>query len=113
MITLHEVRKVYGDGPQQVAALDGVSLEVPAGQVFGVLGQSGAGKSTLIRCINLLERPTSGRVIVDGQDLTALEPAAQAKLHEDMVALLEAHNVGGPASLVVPAEYLEVVVTVQ
>jgi D-methionine transport system ATP-binding protein len=59
-----------------VVALDGVSLHAPAGAVFGILGESGAGKSTLIRCVNLLERPTSGAVVVDGQELTGLPPAA-------------------------------------
>jgi len=53
-------------------ALSEVSLHVPAGQIYGVIGESGAGKSTLIRCANMLERPTSGQVLVDGQDLTQL-----------------------------------------
>jgi D-methionine transport system ATP-binding protein len=75
MITLTNLHKTYKDGPRQVIALDGVSLEVPAGAIFGVLGESGAGKSTLIRCVNLLERPTAGAVVVDGQELTALPPA--------------------------------------
>nr|WP_202505045.1 ATP-binding cassette domain-containing protein [Streptomyces sp. SID4912] len=52
--------------------MDGVDLHVREGEVYGVIGQSGAGKSSLIRCVNLLERPTSGTVTVDGQDLTAL-----------------------------------------
>ncbi|MBK1656729.1 methionine ABC transporter ATP-binding protein [Paracraurococcus ruber] len=56
-------------------ALDGVSLEVAAGEVFGVIGRSGAGKSTLIRCANLLERPDAGRVEVLGRDLTAEDEA--------------------------------------
>jgi D-methionine transport system ATP-binding protein len=55
-----------------VDAFNGVDLHVPAGQVFGVIGRSGAGKSSLIRTINLLTRPTQGRVQVDGRDLTAL-----------------------------------------
>lgn len=53
-------------------AVKGVSLDIPAGQIFGLIGKSGAGKSTLMRLINLLERPDSGRVLVDGKDLTAL-----------------------------------------
>jgi D-methionine transport system ATP-binding protein len=57
-----------------VAALKGVNLEVQAGEIFGVLGPSGAGKSTLIRCINLLERPDAGSILVDGQELTGLAP---------------------------------------
>jgi ABC-type metal ion transport system, ATPase component len=74
VIDIQNVHKVY-NGPNGVAALKGVHLHIPAGSIFGVLGQSGAGKSTLIRCVNLLERPTSGSIIVDGQDLTQLSPA--------------------------------------
>ncbi|MBD2100048.1 ATP-binding cassette domain-containing protein [Leptolyngbya sp. FACHB-261] len=72
MITIQDLRKVYGQGGLELVALDGVSLDVQPGEVFGVLGQSGAGKSTLIRCVNLLERPTSGSIRVDGQELTQL-----------------------------------------
>jgi len=74
MIRLVDVEKRYaGTGG---AALAGVSLEVVRGEVFGVIGQSGAGKSTLIRLINALERPTAGRVEVDGIDVAGLAPAA-------------------------------------
>ncbi|MGL5304487.1 MAG: methionine ABC transporter ATP-binding protein MetN [Aeromonas sp.] len=72
MITLNHLNKVYGTGSDAVHALRDVSVSVPKGTIFGVIGASGAGKSTLIRCVNLLERPTSGEVIVDGQDLLAL-----------------------------------------
>mgnify|MGYP003538424436 CR=1 FL=1 len=74
MIKLIGLNKVYGKGSDAVHALRDVSLHVPQGKIFGVIGASGAGKSTLIRCVNLLERPTQGQVIVDGQDLVALEP---------------------------------------
>ncbi|MFP2905513.1 methionine ABC transporter ATP-binding protein [Pyxidicoccus sp. 3LFB2] len=76
MLELRGVSKVYGQGGQEVSALRNVSLRVEFGEVFGVLGQSGAGKSTLIRCLNLLERPTSGEVRVDGRDMLALDPEA-------------------------------------
>ena len=73
MIRLVDIEKRYaGTGG---AALAGVSLEVVRGEVFGVIGQSGAGKSTLIRLINALERPTAGRVEVDGIDVASLAPA--------------------------------------
>nr|WP_202488914.1 ATP-binding cassette domain-containing protein [Streptomyces sp. SID5473] len=64
--------KVYRSRGREVTALDGVDLHVREGEVYGVIGQSGAGKSSLIRCVNLLERPTSGTVTVDGVELTAL-----------------------------------------
>ncbi|MFE4054898.1 methionine ABC transporter ATP-binding protein [Streptomyces sp. NPDC059096] len=75
MITTTGLTKVYRSAQsrgREVTALDGVDLHVREGEVFGVVGRSGAGKSSLIRCVNLLERPTSGTVTVDGQDLTAL-----------------------------------------
>ena len=77
MISLHDVHKVYRlrDG-SVVRALDGLSLDVPAGSIHGVVGTSGAGKSTLVRCLTALERPTSGEVSVAGQDMATLPPAA-------------------------------------
>jgi D-methionine transport system ATP-binding protein len=74
MIEFQDLRKVYESGGQQVAALNGIDLAIDRGEIFGVIGFSGAGKSSLIRCVNLLERPTSGKVIVDGHDLTSLSP---------------------------------------
>ncbi|WP_299033703.1 methionine ABC transporter ATP-binding protein [uncultured Pseudokineococcus sp.] len=68
-------RRGAPQGVGEVRALDDVSISVPAGDVVGVVGPSGSGKSTLARCVNLLERPTSGRVVVDGEDLTAMGPA--------------------------------------
>ncbi|MCE3025923.1 MULTISPECIES: methionine ABC transporter ATP-binding protein [unclassified Salinicola] len=75
MITLERVSKTYGSGGRAVQALEDIDLTVPKGTIHGVIGLSGAGKSTLIRCVNLLERPSAGRVFVDGQELTALNPA--------------------------------------
>ncbi|MFI1210768.1 methionine ABC transporter ATP-binding protein [Streptomyces sp. NPDC020802] len=75
MITTTGLTKVYRahrSPGREIKALDGVDLHVREGEVYGVIGQSGAGKSSLIRCVNLLERPTSGTVTVAGQDLTAL-----------------------------------------
>ena len=68
MVELQGIVQHYGD----VQALRGIDLSVAPGQVFGVIGRSGAGKSSLVRTINLLNRPTSGRVVVDGRELTAL-----------------------------------------
>ena len=72
MIELQGLTKVYRQDERAVHALRGVTLTVAPGEIYGVLGQSGAGKSTLIRCVNLLERPSSGQVRVDGRDLQAL-----------------------------------------
>ena len=72
MIELQNVTKDFGEGEGQIHAVHDISLTIEDGEIFGIIGLSGAGKSTLVRCINLLERPTSGSVIVDGKDLTKL-----------------------------------------
>ncbi|WP_329609356.1 ATP-binding cassette domain-containing protein [Arthrobacter sp. ATA002] len=72
MITVTDLRKVYRQGDRDVTALDGVSLSVPKGSIHGIIGHSGAGKSTLVRCLTLLDRPTSGSVTIDGRELTAV-----------------------------------------
>ncbi|WP_407272467.1 methionine ABC transporter ATP-binding protein [Radiobacillus sp. PE A8.2] len=75
MLVLEGIRKVYGEGGENpVEALKDINLEVKKGEIFGVVGYSGAGKSSLIRCVNLLEKPTSGKVKVNGIDLTKLSP---------------------------------------
>jgi len=79
MIELKNVTKHFYQKNREVVALSEVSLLVPEGKIFGVIGASGAGKSTLIRCVNLLERPTSGAVIVDGKSLMDLSSTALAK----------------------------------
>ena len=75
MIKLEHITKTFS-GQSEVHAVKDVSLEIAPGEIFGIIGYSGAGKSTLVRCINLLERPTSGTVTVDGVELTALPERA-------------------------------------
>ena len=74
MIEFTHVSKDFGSGEKMVRAVRDVSLTIQDGEIFGIIGFSGAGKSTLVRCINLLERPTNGTVIVDGKEMTALSP---------------------------------------
>ena len=76
MIQIKNLCKSYGAQPDAPHALDDVSIDIADGDVMGIIGMSGAGKSTLVRCINLLERPTSGQILVDGQDVTGLTGAA-------------------------------------
>ena len=71
MITLKNITKTYG-GAAQIQALKGINLTIDDGEIFGIIGKSGAGKSTLVRCINMLEKPTSGQVIIDDKDLTKM-----------------------------------------
>ena len=72
MIDVQELTKRFPGGGD---VLSGVNLNIRQGEIFGIIGRSGAGKSTLVRCINLLERPTSGKVFVDGREITALNEA--------------------------------------
>ena len=74
MIEFTHVSKDFGTGEKMVRAVRDVSLTIQDGEIFGIIGFSGAGKSTLVRCINLLERPTNGTVVVDGKEMTALSP---------------------------------------
>ncbi|RWZ58034.1 methionine ABC transporter ATP-binding protein [Halobacillus fulvus] len=72
MISIEQLSKVYASKDHEVVGVDHVSLEVNKGEIFGIVGYSGAGKSTLLRCMNILERPTSGKVSIDGIDLLSL-----------------------------------------
>ena len=74
VIQIEHLSKTFGTGDSSVAALNDVTLDIVKGEFFGIIGLSGAGKSTLVRCINLLERPESGRVLFEGQDLVSLKP---------------------------------------
>jgi putative ABC transport system ATP-binding protein len=71
MIETHELTRIYGDG-EQIRALDGVNLQVEAGELVTVMGPSGSGKSTLLNVIGALDLPSSGKVFVDGQDVSKL-----------------------------------------
>lgn len=72
MIRLEDVSKIFDTAAGNVHAVENVSLTIQEREIYGIIGFSGAGKSTLVRCVNLLERPTKGKVIVDGKDLTSL-----------------------------------------
>ncbi|XVX20723.1 methionine ABC transporter ATP-binding protein [Actinomycetota bacterium] len=92
MITVEQLSKTFQSPHGPVHAVDDISLEVDRGEVFGILGPSGAGKSTLLRCLNLLERPTAGRVLLDGEDLTALGPKALRDRRRDMGMVFQQFN---------------------
>jgi D-methionine transport system ATP-binding protein len=72
IIRIENLSKVYHGAAGEVVALKDINLSIREGEIFGIIGLSGAGKSTLVRCVNYLERPTSGRVIIEGNDLSAL-----------------------------------------
>lgn len=87
MIQIENVSKVYKTKKTKITAVDNVSITINQGDIFGIVGYSGAGKSTLVRCLNLLERPTSGTITVNGNDLTKLNPEAlrQERLKMGMI----------------------------
>jgi D-methionine transport system ATP-binding protein len=87
MIEIKNLTKTYFSKDREVKAVDNVSITIHDGEIFGIVGYSGAGKSSLLRCINLLERPTSGKITVDGVDLTKLDSKRlrQARLKIGMI----------------------------
>ena len=92
MIEIRNLSKTFSSGENQVAALADVNLTIPDGEIYGVIGLSGAGKSTLVRCINLLERPSAGQVIVDGQDLTAMSPRQLRQARKSISMIFQCFN---------------------
>ncbi|MFT4028884.1 MAG: ATP-binding cassette domain-containing protein [Protaetiibacter sp.] len=109
IVQLRGVSKRFESRRRTVVAVDDVDLEVGAGEVFGVVGYSGAGKSTLLRLINALERPTSGQVLVEGVDVTALRGRELRELRRRIGMIFQqfnlmesrtvAYNVGFPLTL--------------
>ena len=87
MIELRQVSKVFPTADGELRALSDINLTIQDGDVFGIVGMSGAGKSTLVRCINLLERPTQGQVLIDGKDLCAL-PEKELILQRRSIAMI-------------------------
>ncbi|MDL0421763.1 methionine ABC transporter ATP-binding protein [Caldibacillus thermoamylovorans] len=87
MIEIKNLTKTYFSKDREVKAVNNVSITIHDGEIFGIVGYSGAGKSSLLRCINLLERPTSGKITVDGVDLTKLDNKRlrQARLKSGMI----------------------------
>ena len=92
IIQLKHLTKRFGGGGNEVRALEDVSIEVRAGEIFGVIGLSGAGKSTLVRCINLLERPTAGEVIVDGRDMLRLTEKELRRARQSIGMIFQSFN---------------------
>ncbi len=89
IIEVQHLYKTFGSGETAVHALEDINLCVRTGEIFGIIGLSGAGKSTLVRCMNLLERPSSGKVLVAGQDLTALSPRALRQARQNITMIFQ------------------------
>ncbi len=92
IIRLEHLSKTYTTQAGSVQALQDINLEIRQGEIFGVIGLSGAGKSTLVRCINFLERPTGGKVWVDGQDMSALSTAELNQIRQSVAMIFQQFN---------------------
>ncbi len=92
MIELKHLSKTFETAGGRVDALKDVSLAIPDGDVYGIIGMSGAGKSTLVRCINMLERPTEGEVIVNGQRLDTMTPAQLRAARREITMIFQRFN---------------------
>lgn len=92
MIELKQLKKVFHTAEQEIVALDDINLTIEDGEIFGIIGLSGAGKSTLVRCINLLERPTSGQVLIDGKDLMQLPHKGLLQLRRSIGMIFQGFN---------------------
>lgn len=92
MIKLQHIDKIYHTSSGDLHALKDINLTINEGEIFGIIGLSGAGKSTLVRCINMLERPTSGKVIVDGQEMTALGEEQLRKARQNIGMIFQHFN---------------------
>lgn len=90
MIQVKDVSKTFVGKENTVEALKGINLEIHRGEIYGIIGMSGAGKSTLVRCLNFLEKPTEGTVIVEGKDLSSL-PDRELRLMRTQIAMIFQH----------------------
>ncbi|MBR5913494.1 MAG: methionine ABC transporter ATP-binding protein [Selenomonadaceae bacterium] len=99
MIKISKVEKIYDSPSGKVHALKGIDLDIAKGEIYGIIGLSGAGKSTLVRCINMLERPTSGSVIVDGQDMMKLSESELREARKSIGMIFQHFNLLSSATV--------------
>ncbi len=92
MIELKNLSKVFDTGKGSLTAVDAVELDIASGEIFGIIGYSGAGKSTLIRLLNGLEKPTSGSVLINGQDITAINSKELRKARQKVSMIFQHFN---------------------
>lgn len=92
MIELKDLEKTYRTSKGSVTAIKDINITINDGEIFGIIGLSGAGKSTLVRCINYLERPTSGQVIIDGKELGKLSNKELLKTRQNIGMVFQGFN---------------------
>jgi len=92
MIQIKNVTKTFVGKDNKVEALKGIDLDIHKGEIYGIIGMSGAGKSTLVRCLNFLERPTSGTVLVEGKDLSTLSDSELRRARTQISMIFQHFN---------------------
>lgn len=92
VIQIQNVTKTFVGKDNQVEALKGINLEIHKGEIYGIIGMSGAGKSTLVRCLNFLERPTSGTVLIEGKDLSTMSAGELRKTRTQIAMIFQHFN---------------------
>lgn len=92
MIQIKDVTKTFVGKDNQVEALKGINLSIQKGEIYGIIGMSGAGKSTLVRCLNFLERPTSGTVLIEGKDLATLKDSELRSMRTQIAMIFQHFN---------------------
>ncbi len=92
MIEIKHLSKTFGVSGGTVDALKDITLTIPDSEIYGIIGMSGAGKSTLVRCINMLERPTSGEVLIDGKSMTELSQRELREKRRDITMIFQGFN---------------------
>lgn len=92
MIQMKDVVKTFTGKENRVEALKGISLDIYKGEIYGIIGMSGAGKSTLVRCLNFLEKPTSGTVLIEGEDLAGMKEAQLRKVRTQIAMIFQHFN---------------------
>lgn len=92
MIEIQHLTKTFPSAEGEFNALDDVSLKIDDGEIYGIIGMSGAGKSTLVRCINMLERPTQGKIIIDGVDMSTLSEKELREQRRSITMIFQGFN---------------------
>lgn len=87
-LSVRQAKKIYGSRDSLTHALDGVSFDVAQGEFVGIMGPSGSGKTTLLNCVSTIDKVTSGQILVDGKDITALSKRALAKFRRDELGFI-------------------------
>ena len=92
IIQVRDVTKTFVGKDNKVEALKGINLDIHKGEIYGIIGMSGAGKSTLVRCLNFLERPTTGTVFIEGKDLSQLKEGELRKTRTEIAMIFQHFN---------------------